>query len=126
MRYVTLRRKPNAQKRIAFVLTNSPGKSDRIGNAVGLDAPASLMRLFERMQEEGYWLQEIPESGDALLHTLIDRCSYDDTRLTEAQLAQATGRVPVETYADWFCALTSSQQQRMAERWHAPPGEAYV
>ena len=44
--YAALRRTPNAEKRIAFVLTNSPGKAARIGNAVGLDAPASLLRLL--------------------------------------------------------------------------------
>ncbi|OUC04944.1 hypothetical protein RY27_30280, partial [Litorilinea aerophila] len=59
LRLATLRRKPNAQKRVAFVLTNSPGKADRIGNAVGLDAPASLMRLFARMQAAGYRLENL-------------------------------------------------------------------
>ncbi|HMN30576.1 MAG TPA: cobaltochelatase subunit CobN, partial [Caldilineaceae bacterium] len=53
-RLVTLRRKPNAKKRIAFVLTNSAAKAARIGNAVGLDAPASLLKLLHRMQAAGY------------------------------------------------------------------------
>lgn len=126
LRHAALRRKGNADKRIAFVLTNSPGKADRIGNAVGLDAPASLMRLFAQMQAEGYRLENLPDSGDALLHELIDRCSYDETLLTEAQLARAAGRVPVKTYAGWFSQLTPGQQRRMQERWLDPPGEAYV
>jgi len=126
LRYAALRHKPNAEKRIAFVLTNSPGKADRIGNAVGLDTPASLLRLFERMQAEGYVIERIPENGDALLHELIDRCAYDETILTESQLARAAGRVPVEIYAGWFETLTESQRTRMQQQWHAPPGEAYV
>ncbi|HXW00158.1 MAG TPA: cobaltochelatase subunit CobN, partial [Anaerolineae bacterium] len=126
MRYATLRYKPNADKRIVFILTNSPGKASRIGNAVGLDTPASLMGLFERMQNVGYRLENVPESGDALLHELIARCSYDVERLTESQLARAAGRVPVETYAGWFSELTGHQQTRMQQQWQAPPGEAYV
>ncbi|MCK6627428.1 MAG: cobaltochelatase subunit CobN [Anaerolineae bacterium] len=126
LRFAALRRKPNADKRIVFMLTNSPGKADRIGNAVGLDTPASLMRLFERMQAAGYRIENVPESGDALLHELIDRCSYDVERLTESQLARAAGRVPVPTYARWFDQLTASQQTRMQQQWQAPPGEAYV
>ena len=126
MRYATLRHKPNADKRIVFMLTNSPGKADRIGNAVGLDTPASLMRLFERMQAVGYKIENVPENGDALLHELIDRCSYDVERLTESQLARAAGRVPVEIYANWFTELTHHQQTRMQQQWQAPPGEAYV
>ncbi len=126
MRFAALRRKPNREKRIAFILTNSPGKADRIGNAVGLDTPASLLRLFARMQERGYQIQGVPEDGDALLHELIDRCSYDETLLTESQLARAAGRVPVDRYAAWFQELTPGQQRRMQERWGDPPGEAYV
>src|SRR5262249_37409305 len=34
-RRAALRRKPNAEKRIAFVLTNQSGRASRIGNAVG-------------------------------------------------------------------------------------------
>lgn len=126
LRLAALRRKPNAQKRVAFVLTNSPGKADRIGNAVGLDAPASLMRLFDRMKSAGYHLENLPPNGDALLHELIDRCSYDETVLTESQLARAAGRVPIERYAAWFDQLTPSQRAQIQSRWHEPPGEAYV
>ena len=126
LRYAALRRKPNAEKRIVFMLTNSPGKADRIGNAVGLDTPASLMRLFERMQAAGYRLENLPPDGDALLHELIDRCSYDLERLTESQLARAAGRVPVERYRGWFGRLSAGQQQTMQKQWGAPPGEAYV
>ena len=98
MRLAALRRKANSEKRIAFMLTNSPGKADRIGNAVGLDTPASLMRLFAQMQEQNYQLENVPSDGDTLLHTLIDRCSYDVEHLTESQLAEAAGRVEVAHY----------------------------
>lgn len=50
LRLATLRYKPNAKKRIAIILTNSPGKAARIGNAVGLDAPASLLYLLKAMR----------------------------------------------------------------------------
>ncbi len=126
LRLATLRRKPNAEKRIAIILTNSPAKAARIGNAVGLDAPASLLHLLEAMRATDYHLEYIPESGDALIHALIDRCSYDTELLTEEQLAQAAARVPDQTYAHWFTQLPTRQQKEMQERWGTPPGEAYV
>ena len=49
-----LRRKPNADKRVAVVLTNYNAKASRIGNAVGLDTPASLLRLLHAMRAAGY------------------------------------------------------------------------
>ncbi len=126
LRFALLRRKPNAEKRIAFVLTNSPGKAARIGNAVGLDAPASLMRLFAAMQTAGYCIENLPPDGDTLLQRLIDRCSYDETFLTTEQLAHAAGHVPVDLYERWFRELPEAQRQQMIKQWGPPPGEAYV
>jgi cobaltochelatase CobN len=126
LRFAQLRRKPRFQKRIAFVLTNSPGKAAKIGNAVGLDAPASLIRILTAMREAGYQVENVPSNGDALMHALLDRCSYDETFLTTEQLAQAAGRVSVARYQAWFAELPSTQQQQMIEQWGPPPGAAYV
>jgi len=126
LRFAQLRRKPCSQKRIAFILTNSPGKASRIGNAVGLDAPASLLRILIALREAGYQVGDLPPDGDMLIHTLIDRCSYDETFLTTEQLAQAIGRVSIERYQAWFDELPALQQQQMIEQWGPPPGAAYV
>jgi cobaltochelatase CobN len=126
LRFAQLRRKPRSQKRIAFILTNSPGKAAKIGNAVGLDAPASLLRILIALRESGYQVGELPPDSDALFHALIDRCSYDETFLTSEQLTQAAGRVSVERYQTWFDELPASQQRQMIEQWGPPPGEAYV
>jgi cobaltochelatase CobN len=125
-RFAQLRHKPNASKRIAFLLTNSPGKASRIGNAVGLDAPASLIRVLTALREAGYSVDGIPADGDTLIHSLIDRCSYDDAVLTAEQLSQAMGRVSVEQYERWFAELSEPQQRQMAQQWGPPPGAAYV
>ncbi|HWY88008.1 MAG TPA: cobaltochelatase subunit CobN, partial [Gemmataceae bacterium] len=111
---------------IAFILTNSQGKAARIGNAVGLDAPASLINLLEAMRRRGYHVTDVPDDGDALIKALIDRCSYDETLLTSAQLGQAAARVPVSTYQSWFEELPESLRRRMTLQWGPPPGEAFV
>jgi cobaltochelatase CobN len=126
LRFAQLRRKPRSAKRIAFILTNSPGKAARIGNAVGLDAPASLLRILTALREAGYHVGDLPPDGDALIHELIDRCSYDETFLTSEQLAQAAGRVSIPRYQAWFDELPPLQQRQMMEQWGPPPGEAYV
>ncbi|HWW78690.1 MAG TPA: cobaltochelatase subunit CobN [Steroidobacteraceae bacterium] len=123
---VRLRRLPRDRRRIAFIFTNSNSKASQIGNAVGLDAPASLMALLRAMRDSGYGVSGIPESGDALIHALIDRGSYDADHLTAAQCANAVGRVSAERYADWFADLPGSLRDRMAAQWGAPPGAAYV
>jgi cobaltochelatase CobN len=126
LRFSVLRRKPNRDKRIAFVLTNSPGKAAKIGNAVGLDAPASLLHILKAMQYAGYTIGELPPDGDALIHALLDRCSYDETLLTAEQLASAAGRVTIEEYRRWFDDLPECQQRQITGQWGPPPGEAYI
>ncbi|MDO9046181.1 MAG: cobaltochelatase subunit CobN [Methylobacter sp.] len=125
-RFTKLKRLDNADKRIAFVFTNSNSKASQIGNAVGLDAPASLMRILQAMQADGYNIGKLPESGTALIHELIDRCAYDNTYLTSEQLAHAVGRVSAAQYATWFDDLPVEMQKKMTAQWGTAPGEAYV
>lgn len=125
-RFARLKKLQNADKRIAFIFTNSNSKAAQIGNAVGLDSPASLLHILAAMQRAGYAIDALPESGSALIHDLIDRCSYDNTYLTAEQLTNAVGRVPAAQYVQWLAELPIEMQQKMQQQWGAAPGEAYV
>jgi len=125
-RFARLRALDNRDKRIAFIFTNSNSKASQIGNAVGLDAPASLMHILQAMQQAGYAIADLPDSGTALIHALVDRCSYDNTFLTSEQLQHAVGRASAQRYAEWFAELPLVLQQKMQAQWGAAPGEAYV
>ena len=46
-RWARLRATPNAEKRVAIVLSNYPNRDGRIGNGVGLDTPASTVECAE-------------------------------------------------------------------------------
>lgn len=125
-RLVQLRLKPASEKRIAFVFTNASSKASQIGNAVGLDAPASLFALLQRMQEQGYLIEDMPAASDVLMQTLIERCSYDNTILTDDQCANAIGLVSDKRYKSWFARLPQALQDGMVEQWGPAPGDAYV
>jgi cobaltochelatase CobN len=129
LRFAHLRRAANSQKRVALILTNYNAKASRIGNAVGLDTPASVLRLLHALRAAGYDIggaARLPADGDALLAELIERCSYDTELLTEDQLATAAARVPAPVYAEWFASLPERNQQQIGGRWGPPPGESYV
>jgi cobaltochelatase CobN len=53
-RFAVLRVTPNREKRIAIVLGNSGGKAQKVGGAVGLDTPASLLQFLYNMRDCGY------------------------------------------------------------------------
>src|SRR5579859_4651965 len=90
-----LRHKPNAEKRLAIVLSSYPTKNARVGNAVGLDTPASALALLRRLRDEGYHVGELPADGDELIHSLIEAGAYDRDYLTSAQMRAAPAGVTV-------------------------------
>jgi cobaltochelatase CobN len=116
-RLTTLRRKSNRERRVAFVLTNSSAKAAQVGNAVGLDAPASLLNLLKAMRGRGYRIDELPCSGDALIHELLSRGSYDDHHPLDPARAH---RFPVESYREWFDSFSDNVKKRLIRSWQEP------
>jgi cobaltochelatase CobN len=124
--HARLRHVPNGEKRLALVLSSYPTKHSRVGNAVGLDTPASAVRLLQAMRAAGYDVGDHPEDGDELVHTLIAAGGHDVEWLTEDQLRAAVARVPLADYERWFSTVPSSLREAMVEHWGPPPGSLYV
>ncbi len=117
--------KPNSEKRIAVILSNYPTKDARIGNAVGLDTPASAVLVLNALKDAGYKVTDIPETGDELVHRIIERCSNDLDSLTEEQLRLAVGHVTVRQYNDWFAKFPDDVREELSLDWGEPPGQVY-
>ncbi|CAI8027026.1 Uncharacterized protein MJ0908 [Geodia barretti] len=117
--------KPNSEKKIAVILSNYPTKDARIGNAVGLDTPASAVLVLNALKDAGYKVQDIPETGDELVHRIIERCSNDRDSLTEEQLRLAAGHVTSRQYAEWFSTFPEDVAEELKRDWGEPPGQVY-
>ncbi|MGW4063545.1 cobaltochelatase subunit CobN [Amycolatopsis sp. NPDC004747] len=135
--HARLRHTPPSERRIALMLSAYPTKHSRVGNAVGLDTPASAIELLRRMRAQGYDLgpdafpgvdptgTDQPD-GDALIHALIAAGGQDPEWLTEEQLAGNPIRVPAARYQEWFDALPAELREGVEEHWGPAPGELYV
>jgi cobaltochelatase CobN len=116
-RLVRLRQKPNSEKRIAFVFTNSSSKAAQVGNAVGLDSPASLVNLLRAMRGRGYQVGNSPVDGDALIHELLSRGGYDDNYpLNPAQ----AHKLSIAAYREWFDLFPENVKKRLIRSWQEP------
>ncbi|MEZ5130696.1 MAG: cobaltochelatase subunit CobN [Mycobacterium sp.] len=128
--HAMLRRVPAAEKRLALVFSAYPTKHSRIGNAVGLDTPASAIALLKALRDNGYHIGEVPglaaSDGDALMHALIERGGQDPDWLTQGQLAGNPIRIPAARYRQWFAALPAELAESVVAHWGPPPGELYV
>ncbi|MGD9485162.1 cobaltochelatase subunit CobN [Streptomyces sp. TRM70308] len=126
VRHAALRHRPNAEKKLGLVFTAYPTKHSRVGNAVGLDTPASAVRLLDALREAGYAVDGYPAEGDELIHRLIHAGGHDVEWLTQEQLAAAPARVPLTDYQEWFATLDPGLREAMLEHWGEPPGSLYV
>jgi cobaltochelatase CobN len=126
VRHARLRAMPNADKKVAVLLTSFPTKHARVGMAVGLDTPASALGLLDALHEAGYDVQRPYDHGDELMHALIAGGGHDPEFVTDEQLARATLRLPVAEYEAWYATLPASLRDAMEERWGPPPGEPFV
>ena len=134
VKHARLRHIPATQKRIVIMLSAYPTKHARIGNAVGLDTPASVIALLRAMADAGYDISgggnEFPGvadgDGDALIHAIIAAGGQDENWLTEEQLAGNPVRISAADYRAWFAALDAELQAAVIEHWGPPPGELFV
>jgi cobaltochelatase CobN len=116
-RMVRLQQTPRAEMRVAFVLTNSSSKASQVGNAVGLDAPASLLVLLNAMRRDGYTIGDLPETSDELMAELLARGSYDEAHPLDPTGAQRFSR---SRYREAFSGLPASSRKRMEDWWGTP------
>ncbi|WJZ02608.1 cobaltochelatase subunit CobN [Corynebacterium freiburgense] len=132
-RHACLRHKTNAEKKIVVMLSAYPTKHARIGNAVGLDTPASTLRVLHAMEQAGYDLgdtEAIPGytdyDGDAFMHAVIEAGGHDPEWLTEEVLENNPLKLSRSQYLEFFQTLPAEMQEEMTEHWGAAPGTHYV
>ncbi|MGI6796984.1 cobaltochelatase subunit CobN [Gordonia sihwensis] len=138
--HARLRHVTPAEKKVALLLSAYPTKHARIGNAVGLDTPRSLVGVLRALRDAGYDIgpaggdAAVPGLGsrpddddpDALMHALIDAGGQDADWLTEEALAANPIRVGAADYSRWFQTLPEQLRSDVVEHWGPPPGELFV
>ncbi|MGH2743153.1 MAG: cobaltochelatase subunit CobN [Thermoleophilaceae bacterium] len=126
VRSARLRYLESADRRVAVLLTSFPSRHARVGMAVGLDTPASAIRLLHALAEDGHTVDSPFEHGDELMQALIAAGGHDPEFLTDEQLAAAPLRLAVGRYVEWYGELPQSLRTAIEDRWGPPPGDQYV
>jgi cobaltochelatase CobN len=126
VRHARLRHTAPAERRVALLLTSFPTKHARIGMAVGLDTPASALKLFEALEADGMLVEHDFSHGDQLMHALVAAGGHDPEFLTDEHLGASTLRYPVAEYVSWYSTLPESLRIAVETRWGPPPGEQHL
>jgi cobaltochelatase CobN len=64
--WARLRRNPAAERAIACVLSDYPAKGGRVGYAVGLDTPRSVLAIGEALNGAGYAVGALSDEGELI------------------------------------------------------------
>ncbi len=110
-------------RRIALILANYPNKDARIGNGVGLDTPASTVRVLRALSDHGYSVQGRPDDGETLMARLLEGPTN-----ARAREGRRTGKIvlPLDEYRAFFTTLPAEVQTEVMERWGEPETDPFV
>ncbi|WNZ24977.1 cobaltochelatase subunit CobN [Leptolyngbya sp. NK1-12] len=115
--WVQLRQTPCSERRIALILANYPTRDGRLANGVGLDTPASCVAILQALQQQGYSLTDVPQTGAELIARLTAQVTNDP----EAQPLRTVHQwLPRATYQQYFATLPTAVQQALLDRWGNP------
>ena len=109
-----------AERRIALVLANYPNRDGRIGNGVGLDTPASTVRIMAALADAGYRVEHPPANSAALMATL----QAGPTNAADSRTKPADATLPLADYAR-FATLPDKVRTTVAERWGEPEADPF-
>ena len=112
--YVQLANTQVSERKIAIILANYPNKDGRLANGVGLDTPASCIKILEALEAEGYYLKNYPKTGEELIERLTQGVTND---LESREFRQINQVVSLEEYQDYFSSLPLKNQSAINERW---------
>lgn len=124
-KWVSLKRKANSEKKIAIIFHNYPATNSHIGSAQGMDSPASIQLLLERMAKLGYQVDDIPPDSRALMDSLLAAATNDQRFLSESLVEKAIGKVTATEYSRWFDLLENKTQAQLTKYWGEPPGDVF-
>ncbi|HRN84323.1 MAG TPA: cobaltochelatase subunit CobN [Hyphomicrobium sp.] len=106
--WVSLRRKPREDRKLALLLSDYPNRAGRTGYACGLDTPESVAEIVSALGAAGYAI-----GADGLdAATLIARLA--------GLAASETIEIPLAWYARHFSGLPLDVKEALASAWGAP------
>ncbi|OPX74843.1 MAG: cobaltochelatase subunit CobN [Methanosaeta sp. PtaB.Bin018] len=122
--WIRLRQKDNSEKRVAFVIYNYPPGEENLGVASYLDVFKSVLRLLEKLKEEGYRVQ-LPKTG---LHEIFQERGLFNSGVWHRQVFTLASSFSIK-HADWlqfFTSLPESMRCDVVDSWGEPPGDVMV
>jgi cobaltochelatase CobN len=129
LRWARLRKKPNSEKKLVFVLNNNPCASVEatVGGASNLDALESVAQILKRLKDEGYTIENPPANSGELIANIMEHKAISEFRWTTVkeivEKGGALAQIGADEYEKWFATLPEKARQKVTDTWGRAPGE---
>lgn len=113
MKWANLRRKPRLHKRVAITVFSFPPDKGNVGTAAYLDVFGSIYKVMEALHDNGYDVQGLPETPEALMLEVLHnaQAQYNSPELNVAY------KMTVPEYEE-----LTPYYERLIPSWGPPPG----
>jgi cobaltochelatase CobN len=118
-KWVSLRQKPNSEKRVAIVIYDYPPGEENLGNAAYLDTFESLRVILERLRNDGYKVEKTN-----VKELLLEKKLFNPKIFTEK--AMDCPRLSKSEYIKFFYELPEDLRREVVENFGEPPGDIMV
>ncbi|KAI8476659.1 MAG: magnesium protoporphyrin chelatase [Monoraphidium minutum] len=111
--WAKLRKKANAEKKLAVTVFSFPPDKGNVGTAAYLNVFGSIFRVLKELRKEGYDVGLLPSSEDELIRSVLQdkEAKFNSSDLNIAY------RMPVSEYTK-LCEYSEA----LEENWGKPPG----
>ena len=117
-RWLNLQDLPPSAKKIAVILPNYPNKDSRLANGVGLDTPASVVKILQALQKDGYDTGGyLPADSDELMQLLISFITNDDAALYSRPYQVS---LPAARFEAYWNGLSPALKAKVQTQWGRP------
>ena len=113
-KWIELNNTAIAERKIALILANYPNKDGRIANGVGLDTPASCIKILNALKDAGYTLEDLPQTGDELIQRLTQGVTNDPESRPNRPCYQT---LPLVEYQKYWHSLPEAVRTGISNRW---------
>ncbi|MGB6170230.1 MAG: magnesium chelatase subunit H [Geitlerinemataceae cyanobacterium] len=113
MKWANLRRKPKLHKKLAITVFSFPPDKGNVGTAAYLDVFGSIYEVMVGMARNGYHIEDLPDSAEALMQAVI----HDATAQYASPELNVAYRMSVLEYE-----RLTPYSERLHESWGPPPG----
>lgn len=114
LKWARLRKLPRVEKRLAITVFSFPPDKGNVGTAAYLNVFGSIFRVMEEMKAQGYHIEDMPETSEALMQMVIHdaQAQFNSPNLNIAH------KMSVAEYEE-----LTPYSERLEENWGPPPGQ---